>query len=120
MERRLFGIAAIIASIAYLISSIGNSFAYPQGPNVSLGSNPIVSFYCASGNVAYTVPSGQSLVITDFIGVSNYPYFTLSTGESLNMVDGTYSSRTGYKLTGGTSITCGSGSMVVSGYLTHP
>ena len=78
MERRLIGIAAIIASVAYLFSSIGQTFAYLQGPNVSTGSNPIVSFYCASGNAAYTVPSGQSLVMTDFIGVSSHPYIDLS------------------------------------------
>ena len=36
MERRLFGIAAIIASTAYFFSSIADTFAYPQGPNVSL------------------------------------------------------------------------------------
>ena len=32
MERRLIGIAAIIASVAYLFSSIGQTFAYPQDP----------------------------------------------------------------------------------------
>ena len=119
MERRLFGIAAIIASIGFLISSIGDGFAYPQGPNISLGSNPIVSFYCASGTVAYTVPSGQSFIITDFLGVSSYPYMSLSSGEYLNFSDGTYTLMTGYKVTAGTTITCGSGSMAISGYLSH-
>lgn len=120
MERRLFGIAAIIASIAYLFSSIGQTFAYPQGPNVSTGSNPIVSFYCASGNPGYTVPNGQSLVMTDFIGVWSAPSLDLSTGEQLNFSDGTYTLMTGYKVASGTSITCSSGSMGISGYLAHP
>lgn len=119
MERRLIGIAAIIAAIAYLFSSIADTFAYPQGPNVSLGSNPIVSFYCASGTVAYTVPAGQSLIMTDFIGVSSYPYISLSSGEYLNFSDGTHTLMTGYKVSAGTTITCGSGSMAISGYLTH-
>ena len=40
MERTYLDIA-VIASLALLIWSIGETFAYPQGPNVSLGSNPI-------------------------------------------------------------------------------
>ena len=37
MGKHLFGISTLIMSIALLIWSIGETFAFPQGPNVSLG-----------------------------------------------------------------------------------
>ena len=48
----LLGSAFLIASSGYAYRSLQQANAYPQGPNVSLGSNPIeaFSFNCSSGS----------------------------------------------------------------------
>ena len=116
MHKTLFGIASIIFAIACLISSIGDSFAYPQGPNVSLGSNPIVSIDCNGG---YTVPSNADLIVTDFIGVSSYPSLRLDGVHSIYLTDGTHNLTTGWRIPAGAAISCASGSAYLTGYLTH-
>ena len=70
MERNLFGISAIIASVALLVSSIGNSFALPQGPSVNVGSNPIFSYGGTISNsttTLFTAPSDQTMIVTDVV-----------------------------------------------------
>ena len=91
MTKHLFGIAAIISSVALLIFSIGETFAYPQGPNISLGANPIVTLSCFGHthyqNV-YQVPAGMTLVITDFhIGSDTNGYIRVGSTSSLNNND---------------------------------
>ena len=50
MERHYFGISTLLASVALLIWSIGETFAFPQGPNVSMGSNPVESIFCVNNS----------------------------------------------------------------------
>ena len=87
MNNHLFGISAVISSVALLIFSIGETFAYPQGPNVSLGANPIVTLSCFGHphyqNV-YQVPTGMTLVITDFhIGSDTNGYIRVGASSVL-------------------------------------
>ncbi len=117
MYKHWFGLSALLASMALLVWSIGETFAYPQGPNVSLGSNPIVSIDCNGG---YTVPSNTDLIITDFIGVSSYPSLQVNGVHSLSLTDGTHNLTTGWKIPGGSAISCYSGGAYLTGYLTHP
>ena len=118
MHKIIFSIAALIASIALLISSIADSFAYPQGPNVSLGSNPIVSFYC--DNAGYTIPSGQDLIITDFIAASSYPSVYVNGVSAMYLgFNGNSSLTTGWKIPASSIVSCVSGTVYLSGYLTH-
>lgn len=137
MNNTLFGISAIIASSALLISSIGNSFAYPQGPNVSLGSNPIVTISCSGHSQfpgIYQVPAGTDFVITDFhVGDSTNGYIRVGTSTSLNASDNLLrhylyqaspthmSFRSGIRVTEGLYIQCvaGSDGSFMSGYLSH-
>ncbi len=119
MHKMILSVAALIASIALFVSSIGNSFAYPQGPNVSTGTNPIVSFNCNS--TGYTVPSTTDYIITDYIGVSSSPYMQFDGGNTLYLnFSGNSTLMTGYRVAAGTTITCNSGSVHISGYLVHP
>ena len=69
MERNLFGLSTLIASVALLIWSIGETFAYPQGPNVSLGSNPIQVFQvsCNSSSPVIMTTANETFIITDLI-----------------------------------------------------
>lgn len=64
---KLFGIAAIIFALGYFMSSLPSAEAYPQGPSVSLGSNPIFSMGGDSSGTLLTVPSDQSIVISDVV-----------------------------------------------------
>ncbi len=119
MHKTIFSIATLIASVALLVSSISNSFAYPQGPNISLGSNPIVSFNCNS--TGYTVPATSDYIITDFIAVSSSPYMQMDGGNTMYFnFSGNSTLMTGYRVPAGTQITCGSGGIHISGYLVHP
>ena len=91
MTKHLFGIAAVISSVAFLVFSIGETFAYPQGPNVSLGSNPIVTLSCFGHNHyqnVYQVPTGMTLVITDFhIGSDTNGYIRVGSTSTLSNAD---------------------------------
>ena len=65
----LFGYAAIIFSVGFLMRSIDRAYAAPTGPNTSLGSNPSVVYSGGntSGNVLLeTIPSDKVLILTDF------------------------------------------------------
>ena len=122
MERNLFGISALMASVALLIWSIGETFAYPQEPNVSLGSNPVVSFMCNS--TPYIVPSNMDLIITDLVGTSGYDAVVNANGTSITMFhawsggNGYHTFASGYTADAGTSITC-SRNVYIGGYLAH-
>jgi hypothetical protein len=119
MHKNILSVAVLIASIALLIFSIGTSFAYPQGPNVSTGTNPIVSFNCNS--TGYTIPSTSDYIITDFIGVSGNPYLYFDGTNSMYLnFAGNSTLMTGYRVSAGTVITYTSGSIHISGYLVHP
>lgn len=139
MNNKLFGIAAIIASVGFLISSIGDTFAYPQGPNVSLGSNPIVTISCSGHSNfpnVYQVPSGMDFIITDFhIGESSSSngWIRVSSNSSMNNSDAVLrhylqnatstalSLHSGIKVTENLYLDCvgGSGGSFMSGYLTQ-
>ena len=117
MHKIIFSIAALIASIALLISSIGNSFAYPQGPNTDLGSNPVVTFVCNNGG--YTVPSDQDLIVTDFMRTGNYPSIYINGSSAMYIGFDNLSLTTGWKVPAGSTVSCVSGTLYLSGYLTR-
>ena len=122
MERHYFGLSTLLASVALLIWSIGETFAYPQGPNVSMGSNPVVSFVCNS--TPYTVPTGMDLIITDLVATSGYDATISKNGTPFTLFhawsggNGYHTFATGYKAEAASSITC-SRTLYISGYLVH-
>jgi hypothetical protein len=142
MGKHLFGISTLIMSIALLIWSIGETFAFPQGPNVSLGSNPIVTLDCGSTTTStdiggyptysnpYVVPAGFDYIITDLgahysgatsISVDNgngwkslYSHYFSAQGTTQG-----FSLQTGAKVPSGASVRCSGNDGFVSGYLAH-
>lgn len=123
MSRNPFGISAVIASIALLIWSIGETFAYPQGPNVSLGSNPIAAYYC-NANTNWTNQTNETFIITDFASMNNTAFIylggTANTDMRARFVEGTpISYVTGLPIPPSEFIHCGSNAVVFSGYYTH-
>ena len=51
--------------MALLVWSLGETYAFTQGPNVSMGSNPVESIFCINKSFTYTVPAEQRLIVTD-------------------------------------------------------
>ena len=62
MYKNLFGVASVISSIGFLIWSIGQATAFPQGPSVNLGTNPIENLY---GTVAVSQGGFQTIWINN-------------------------------------------------------
>ena len=142
--RNLFGIASIILSISVLILSFNTANAIPQGTNINMGSNPVVSFSstnCTSGDTVASIPTDQVLIITDVIlGGYNGEEVQIKTGSgtvlgqfrSVNgysqaaynhFLEGRfYSLRSGIVVPAGEDLVlfCGSNSLTVSGYYAHP
>ena len=136
MTKHYFGIASIIFASACLIWSIGQAIALPQGPNTSLGSNPVfsVSSVNYATHVIYTNNTTSPAIITDFIakGYINYNCernFTVSnSSESISMsagADGIYhmSLQSGLKVPAGESLEVSGGNycsnVSISGYYSH-
>ena len=116
MHKIIFAISSLIFSSGFLVWSIGESIAFPQGPNVSHGTNPIVSFNC--NGTGYTVPSSNDYIITDFIGVSSSPNIYLDGTYMMYLsTSGNFGLTTGWLIPSGTTITCSGGTVFMSGYL---
>ena len=131
MHKLFWGIAALITSIAILIWSVTESFAYPQGPNVGMGSNPIVSFYCSGGNVRlfdgshtsgnWTIPGTADLIITDAAATSSYNSTLIVDSISILTANGgsSHSFGTGFRIPAGSVISCNNYAASWSGYYAY-
>ena len=65
----LISSAFLIASIGYAVQSLQQANAYPQGPNVGTGSNPIeaFSFMCTSSTPQAFTTGNELFIITDVV-----------------------------------------------------
>ena len=81
-HRNLFGIAAIILSSAAFLHSLNTASAFPQGPNISMGGNPIESMAGNGSTTLLTVPSDRALIITD-VDLTN----SSSGGHTVSLTD---------------------------------
>ena len=133
--RNIFGIAAVIFATGYLVRSFQPANAFPQGPNVSMGSNPIFS-RSANGysNVTvFTNNTSNLAIVTDITitGAWNYSCtatFTATGGDLYKLSNSqtgstSISLKSGLKVPAGGDLVmdgnsrCASGS--ISGYYTH-
>lgn len=120
VSRLITAIALLIASIALLIYSMSNASAF-QSAAVSLGANPVVTFYCYATNNTYTVPAGMDFIVTDLSAPSGFGIKSDSTtiwehyGSSSN-TSKSHAFKTGLKVSSGAVVNC-SGSGYLSGYL---
>ena len=69
LPQTLIGLALLIASAGYSYQSLQHANAYPQGPNVGLGSNPVeaFSFNCSSNSPQAFTTGNEMFIITDVI-----------------------------------------------------
>ena len=112
--------ALLLASIAMLVFSMSNATAF-QTTAVSLGANPVVTFYCYSTSNTYTVPNGMDLIVTDISGPSSFGIKEDSTlvwehYGSMSNTERTHTFKTGIRFSSGALVNC-SGSAYLSGYL---
>ena len=136
MHKHYFGIASIIFATACLIWSIGQATAYPQGPNISRGSNPVFSVSSSNytTHTLYTNNTQGVAIITDFIAKGSINYtcnrtFTVSNStDSISMSsssDGMYhlALQSGLQVPSGESIEVSGGNycsnVSISGYYAH-
>lgn len=54
----------LLLGLGYCIQSIATAIALPNGPTVSIGSNPIESFYGASNNVTLNLNPNYDFILT--------------------------------------------------------
>ena len=72
--RNIFGLGFVIFSLGYFVRSFSPAIAGPNGPNVSMGSNPIASFYVSCSQSTPTILSTTSelFIITDILVSDGY------------------------------------------------
>jgi hypothetical protein len=77
-HKRLFGFAAILFGIGFILQSIMPAMAISMGPNVSMGSNPVFAVH-ASGysGTLFTNNTSSTAIITDLAIVTNH-YCTMT------------------------------------------
>ncbi len=69
LPQTLIGLALLIASAGYAYQSLQHANAYPQGPNVGVGSNPIeaFSFTCTNSSPQAFTTGNELFIITDVV-----------------------------------------------------
>ena len=100
--------------------------AFPQGPAINSGTNPIWSYSGDCTGLSYTVPSGQDFIVTDILktgGNQGYASDIKSDGQifaRLYQYD-LLSFRTGFKVNSGSTLSCtqqsSSHTITLTGYL---
>ena len=65
----LLSSAVLIVSIGYAVQSLQQANAYPQGPNVGMGNNPIeaFSFMCMNSTPQAFTTGNELFIITDVV-----------------------------------------------------
>jgi hypothetical protein len=118
--RNLFGMAAIILSCAVFIQSLNSANAFPQGPNVSMGSNPLDYNYqnCNSNSNGYTNNSTLDFIITDIIAWNDLHIY-VDNAEIAIHHQGTSSLQSGIRIQSGETVTCSGGYLTIIGYYAH-
>ena len=142
--KSLFGYAAIIFGVGFLVKTIDQAYASPSGPNINMGSNPIVGFsgMVPSGGtkkLLFTVPSNKTLIITDVTISTDYHsggsvYMGDSADDSTRNIFAYFhfgeaglksiSKETGYPFSSNSELyidgCCGSFYYNITGYYVHP
>ena len=132
----LMSLAALVAAASMLVESLQPAHAI-NGPNVSLGSNPVDSHYfnCTSQNdgILFTNSSAQDYVITDIILYNGAARLNIGTetgsptefigGYASHGYDQTFQFRSGIVVPAGSTLYCSAVNaypeVTVSGYYAH-
>lgn len=125
--RNILALAVLVLSIGHTWNSIQSAHAFPAGPNISTGSNPIEQSYkYCNGLTNETVLSNttnQSFIVTDLV-VTGGSVDILIDGNTIMNINSTHVAlKTGLRIDGGSVISCtDNGSyprVTLVGYYTH-
>ena len=123
--RNILATGFLLLCGAVFVQSLKSANAFPQGPNVSMGSNPIESFFgCTiSGATIFTNTSNYNFIITD-VTTQKPLDSNLSTLRinGQNVFSSTHSTHffSGIKVLPSDVVTCHGGyATTISGYYTH-
>ena len=113
---------------AVFVQSLNSANAFPQGPNVSTGSNPIElahhDCYGANNLTLLSNTSSENFIVSDiWITGGSVRIFVDGSILHSSIGDGLYSLQTGLKLESGSTISCsyqnGSPRVTITGYYAH-
>ena len=126
----VLSLSLFLFSVGYLMGNIPFATAYPQGPNVSMGSNPIEAFAINCNSTTPTLLSTASLkfIITDIIvadggGTEDAQLFLNGAAWFSVPEISTQSFNSGFPVPTNSTVTCYayySKRVIVSGYYAHP
>ena len=128
-HRTILAFAAVIFAAGYFVRSFQPANAFPQGPNVSIGSNPIDnSFATCSGGTIFTNNTTHDFIITDITRSSRgYGAYLMQNNQIIwesqggNNASDVITFKSGISISPGASVQCNNGghTMTISGYYTH-
>ena len=109
----LLSSAIFIASLGYAYQSLQSANAYPQGPNVGMGSNPIeaFSFQCSSGSPQAFTTGNELFIITDVVvadgGGSEHAMLKLNGSDWIPFPEASVQSlNSGYPVPANSTLSC--------------
>ena len=114
--KQLFGYAAIIVASGFFIRSFQPAYAI-NGPNISMGSNPIENFGGYGTIVSNT--SGRDFIVTDISCEGNTYVYVSSQVVWYCRPDSPHHFNSGITVSDGESLTANSASVFLSGYYAH-
>ena len=124
--RNILALACLVLSFGYTWNSIQSANAYPAGPNVSMGSNPIEQAYKYCNGLSnaplLSNTTNQSFIVTDIV-VRGGTVEILIDGNITMVTDSHIALRTGLRVDGGSTIACTDignyPRVTIVGYYTH-
>ena len=126
----LLGIAAILLSASVFIHSLKSANAFPQGPNVSSGNNPIANSIAICSNSyssLFTNNTSQVFIVTDITKQHpSYPISLRLNNQDVWMVEsggspGVFQFNSGLRVGPGDTLDCAHSGfrVMISGYYAH-
>lgn len=124
--RNILASAFLVLSAGYMWNSVQTADAFPTGPNVSMGGNPIDQAYkyCNGLNNATVLSNttSQTFIVTDIV-VTGGTAEILIDGNVIMLANSHIALNTGLRIDGGTTISCTDVGnyprVTVVGYYTH-
>lgn len=125
--RNILALALLVFSMGHTWNNIQSAHAFPAGPNISMGSNPIEQSYkYCNGQSNATILSNttnQSFIVTDIVVTGGNADILIDGNTIMNLNSTHITLKTGLRVDGGSVISCtdvGSYPRVtVVGYYTH-
>jgi len=128
--RNILAFSTVIFATGYFVRSLQPAHAYPQGPNVGLGSNPIASFteMCSTNSNPLLTTGNDVFIITDVVvgdgSYNNNAELQINGSTLVSLAENTNQSySTGFMVSANSTVSCYSyysKRITINGYYAHP